>query len=117
MSLVFLVNAHAPYRDIFVNGVLEDDHNVTNITVQVGDDDLHVVARAVGNVTVITADHDGSKFTCVTGFACNKHTGHDVDNRYLHCFLSSPVELNDSGKTLTISVNNMELKKFVITGG
>ena len=76
-----------------------------------------MVARAVGNVTVITADHDGSKFTCMTGFACNKHTRHDVSNWYLDCFLSSPAELSDSGKTLTISVDNMELKRFVITGG
>ena len=111
----FVVNAHAPYRDFSVNGVLQDHNNITNITLQVGDD-LSVVARAVGNVSVITADHDGSKFTCVTGFACNKHT-HDVSNRYLNCFLSSPAQLSDSGKTLTISVNNMELKRFVITGG
>ena len=117
MFLIFVVNARAPYRDFFVNGVLQDDHNnITNITLQVGDD-LSVVARAVGNVTVITADHDGSKFTCMTGFACNKHTRHDMSNRYLNCFLSSSAELNDSGKTLTISVNNMELKRFVITGG
>ena len=116
MSLIFLVNAHAPYRDFFVNGVLQYDHKniaLTNITVQVGDE-LSVVARAFGNVTVITADHDG--FICVKGFACNQHTRHDVSNRYLRCFLSSPAELSDSGKTLTISVNNMELKRFVITG-
>ena len=116
VCLCFVVNARSRYRDFFVDGVLQDDHNnITNITLQVGDN-LSVVVRAVSNVSVITADHDGSKFTCETGFACNKHTRHDVSNRYLNCFLSSPAELSDSGKTLTISVNNMELKRYVITG-
>ena len=113
---LFVVNAHALYRDflIYINGVLEDGYNNTNITLQVGDN-FSVLARAVGNVTVITAD--GSNFTCVTGFACNKHTRNDVDNRYLQCYLNSPAELNDNGRTLTISVNNVELKRFVISTG
>ena len=109
------MNAHALYRDflVYVNGVLKDHNNNTNITLQVGDH-FSVVARAVGNVTFITAN--GTNFTCVTGFACNNHTRNDVHNRYLNCYLNSPVEPSDSGKTLAISVNNVELKTFVITG-
>ena len=59
---------------------------------------------------------DNSHFICATGFACNQRYNNGINNRYLKCSLRSPVLLSDNNRTLTISVDNVELEKFTITG-
>ena len=75
---------------------------------------LTLAVRAVGNVSVINASDE--RFICKTGFACNRETRNDVDNRYLQCSLRTPANINDNGRILTIMLDNMELNRFSLTG-
>ena len=109
--LQFIATDDMPYRDVlmYVNGVkvLQDHWNSTNVnvTLDVGDN-IRLVIRAVGNVSVINASD--ARFTCVTGFACNRLTLHAVSNRYVQCSLRTPVEPTDDGRTLAVVIHNVE---------
>ena len=105
------------YRDflIYINGVLQYRYDSINVTLDVGSN-LTVVIRAVGqNVSVITAND--TRFTCETDFACNQQYNLDsVPNRYLQCSLSTPAKPSDNGRTLMVSIDDIEMMSFAITG-
>ena len=99
---------------MYNNGVLQYHYNSTNVIVDacVGDN-ITVVARAFGNVSVLNASDE--RFTCITGFGCEKHTRNYIDNRYLQCSLNSPAEPSDDGRMLTILLDDTELITIRIT--
>ena len=115
LPLHFLASDDIPYRDakVYINHVLQDSQNSTNITLDVGDN-VTVVFRAVGNISVINTSHQGGRFICRTHFACNNETRSNVHNRRLQCSLHF-TELSDDGRTLVIVLDDREWKRFVIT--
>lgn len=112
-SSIFVANDGKPYRDVlvFINGVLQDLRNVTNISLNAGDN-LTLAVQAVGNVAVINASDD--RFICKTGFACNSATRTDVENRYLQCSLRTPANESDDGRVLRITLDNTQLINITI---
>ena len=116
-SNAIVVTDKAVYRDflIYINGVLQYRYNSTNVTLDVGNN-LTVVVRAVGlNVSVITAND--TRFTCKTGFACNQQYNlYNVPNRYLQCSLRTPAKKSDNDRTLLVSIDDVEMMSFAITG-
>ena len=109
-----IVKEHTVYRDfrIVIDGVLQYYHNSTNVKLEVGSN-LTVVVLAVGNVSVINASDP--RFTCETDFACT-HNPDGLSNRYLNCSLRTPAELSDNGRTLSVSIDNLEMIRFSIAG-
>ena len=79
------------------------------------EDNLRIVIRAVGNVSVIKATSN-KRFTCTTMFTCNrKALAIDyVPNRILQCSLHSPAKLGDNGGTLIVKIDNVELTRILI---
>ena len=87
-----------------------------NVALDIGTgigDNVGLVVRAFGNVSFINASDP--HFNCVTGFACNKQTLHNVDNRYVQCTLRTPVELSDNGRIITVTIDNIEKITVTIT--
>ena len=112
----FLASDDAPYRDVevYINHVLQGSKNSTNITLDVGDN-VTIVIRAVGNISVISAGHRSERFICRTHFACNSETRNNIRNRYLQCSLKS-AELSDDGRTLEVELDNhVKWRSFIIT--
>ena len=109
-----IVKDHIVYRDfrILINGVLQYYHNSTNVTLDVGSN-LTIIVLAVGNVSVINASDQ--RFICVTDYAC-KHNPDGLSNHYQKCSLRTPAELSDDGRTLLVSIDNMEMMRFSIAG-
>ena len=104
-----------PYRDVqvYINHVLQGNQNSTNITLGVGDN-VTIVVRAIGNISVINASNEDERFVCRTHFACNNETVNNIRNHRLQCSLQS-TELCDDGRTLVVLLNDMEWKRFIIT--
>lgn len=115
-SSSFLASDDVPYRDvqIYINHVLQGSQSSTNITIYVGDN-VTVVVRAVGNISVISASDQDEHFICRTHFACNNDTRNNVHNLRLQCSLQS-AELSNDGRTLVVVLDDMEWKRFIITG-
>ena len=113
--LIYIANDDRPYRDVlvYINGVLQNHYDSTNVTVdaRVGDS-ISVVARAIGNVSVLNATNEN--FQCKTGFACKQYSRNNVDNRYLQCSLNSSAEPIDVSRVLTILVDDTELITITI---
>ena len=113
--LICLANDDRPYRDVlvYINGVLQNHYDSTDVTVdaRVGDN-ISVVARAIGNVSVLNATDE--KFQCKTGFACKQYSRNNVDNRYLQCSLNSSAEPINVERVLTILVDDTELITITI---
>ena len=99
---------------MYNNGVLQNHYTSTNVTVDahVGDH-ITVVARAIGNVSFLNTSDE--RFTCITGFACEKNTRNYIDNHYLQCSLNSPAGPSDDGRMLTILLDDTELITIGIT--
>jgi len=120
-SLIYIVNDDSPYRDVllYINGSLSDSNTLEtkrslNYTIGL-EDDLTIVIRAVGNVSVIKAASD-TRFTCRTSFTCNRQAGAIgyIPNRILQCSLRSPAKLGDNGGTLIVSIDDVELARVFI---
>lgn len=99
---------------VYINHVLQGSQNSTNITLYVGDN-VTVVILAVGNISVINASDQDEHFICRTHFACNNDTHNNVHNRRLQCSLQS-AKLSDDSRTLVVVLDDMEWKRFIITG-
>ena len=109
-----LASDDVPYRDIkvYINHVLQGSQNSTNITLGVGDN-VTIVVRAVGNISVINASNQDERFVCRTHFACNTETRKNIHNRHLLCSLQSAM-LSDDGRTLVVILDGVEWNRFII---
>ena len=110
-----LASDDVPYRDVqvYINHVLQGSQNSTNITLGVGDN-VTIVVRAVGNISVINASNQDERFVCRTHFACNSETRKNIHNRHLLCSLQSAM-LSDDGRTLVVILDGVEWNRFIIT--
>ena len=63
---------------------------------------------------ISTSDQD-EHFICRTHFACNNDTRNNIHNHRLQCSLQS-AELSNDGRTLVVVLDDMEWKRFIITG-
>ena len=75
---------------------------------------MTLVVRGVGDIFRI--DAVDSRFTCITGFACNMQLSPSLSNRYLECSLKTPAELSDNERTLTVILDNTEQIEITISG-
>ena len=110
-----LASDDVPYRDVqvYINHVLQGSQNSTNITLGVGDN-VTIVVRAVGNISVINASNQDERFVCRTHFACNSETRKNIHNRHLLCSLQSAM-LSDDGRTLVVILDGVGWNRFIIT--
>jgi len=77
-------------------------------------DDLMVVIRGVGNISVIR-EINNTGFSCKTVFACNGQARtevNEVQSRDLRCSLDSPA---DGGGMLIASIDDGELLAISVT--
>ena len=90
----------------YINDVQQAQQQGTvNVTMKEGDN-LTIIARAVGNVTVVKVENvTGLNLRCNTLIACNlAHNNHNLKNRNQQCFLDS-AKLSHNGTRIKFFVN------------